>query len=88
MQAHLKILRVFYEIASKETKPLTYACRPRELILRLLDDWNSIHQSIKQLEIEGLLTTVQQDTMVIYLTEKGIEVANESTGAKAKKPLD
>jgi hypothetical protein len=70
MQAYLQLLRTIYQIANKDPKPLTYQCRPRELILRCLEDWNIIHENIKLLEAEGLVTTKQLDTMIICLSQK------------------
>ena len=78
MQAHLQLLNTIYLIASKDPKPLSYECRPRELILRVLEDWNTIHENIKLLEAEGLVSTKQLDTMIICLTEKGVEQAKNS----------
>jgi DNA-binding MarR family transcriptional regulator len=75
MQPDLKILQVIYEIVSNDPEPLAYQCRPRELILRLLEDWSIIHQHIQLMEQEGLVRTKQLDTLVIFLTERGIELA-------------
>lgn len=82
MQPDFKILQVIYEIVSKDPEPLAYQCKPRELILRLLEDWSIIHQHIQLLEQEGLVRTKQLDTLVIFLTEKGMETAKDLVYSK------
>ena len=68
-----KLLQTIYEIAKVDPRPETYACRPRELILRLMQDWSVIQQHLKVLEEEGLIRTIQQDILIIYISPEGIQ---------------
>jgi DNA-binding transcriptional ArsR family regulator len=68
-----QLLQTIYDISKVDPKPETYPCRPRELILRLMQDWSVIQQHLNILEEEGLIRTVQQDTLIIYLSPEGIQ---------------
>jgi len=68
-----QLLQTIYEISKHDSKPETYPCKPRELILRLKEDWFLIQQLLQELEREKLISTVQQDTLVIRITKEGIE---------------
>jgi len=67
-----QLLQTIYEISSQDSNPEGYPCKPRELILRLMQDWSTIQQSLTDLEKDNLITTVQQDTLVIRITKEGI----------------
>lgn len=73
MNHHYQTLRTIYEIVQHDPQPVTYLCRPREIILRQLLDWGIIQQHLKLLEEENLVTTRQLDTLVISITIDGIE---------------
>ena len=75
MQDHYSLLYTIFEIVKNDPQPERYSCRPRELILRRLQEWSIIHQQIQQLEKEELITTEQQDTLVIRITAAGLEKA-------------
>ncbi|MBN8674682.1 MAG: hypothetical protein J0L56_11140 [Chitinophagales bacterium] len=77
MQDHYTLLHTIYEIVKNDPQPQSYACRPRELILRSLQEWSSIHNHIILLQQEGLVTTEQQDTLVIRITQAGLEKVKE-----------
>ena len=77
MQDHYRLLQTIYEIVKQDPQPQSYACRPRELILRSLQEWSSIHQYILLLQQEELVTTEQQDTLVIRITQAGLEKVKE-----------
>jgi len=68
-----QLLQTIYDISKIDPRPETYPCRPRELILRLMQDWSLIQQQLKILEEEGLIRTIQQDTLIIYLSPEGIQ---------------
>jgi len=67
-----QLLQTIYEISKHDPDPETYPCKPRELILRLMQDWSNIQQSLTELEKEKLISTIQQDTLVIRITKEGI----------------
>jgi hypothetical protein len=73
MEPQYKTLQTIYNITKDDPQPTTYKCRPREIILRQFQDWSEIQQHIDMLEHEGLLITSQEETLVIKLTEPGIE---------------
>lgn len=75
MSQHYDLLRILYDIVKNDPQPEQYGCRPRELILRSLQEWSAIRQQLQLLEEEGMLCTEQQDTLVIRITQSGIEKA-------------
>ena len=83
MEARYQTLKTIYDIAGTDPQPETYACRPREMILRLFVDWSVIHQHLKILEEEGLITTAQLNTLIIRISREGIEKLNELKLARA-----
>jgi hypothetical protein len=68
----LSILEIIYQIVKEGVHPLSYGVKPRELILRSMQDWNVIHTSLTLLEKEGYLVTRQVDTLQVLLTQKGL----------------
>jgi hypothetical protein len=80
-----QLLQTIYEISKHDPKPETYPCKPRELILRLMQDWSIIQQLLTELEREKLISTVQQDTLVIKITREGILKIAELQSAFRKK---
>jgi hypothetical protein len=77
MQAHYELLRTIYEIVKNDPQPEHYGCRPRELILRQLQEWSVIEGQLRLLEQEALVTTEQQNTLVIRITVAGMEKVKE-----------
>jgi len=75
MQDHYHLLLTIYEIVKDDPHPESYTCRPRELILRRLQDWSFIQQQLHQLESEELVRTEQPDTLIIRITPAGLEKA-------------
>ena len=78
MQEHHKLLLTIYEIVKNDPHPEHYGCRPRELILRQLQEWSVIHQHLQLLRQEELINMEQQDTLVIRITNAGIENAKQA----------
>jgi hypothetical protein len=77
MQDHYHLLQTIYEIVKNDPQPEQYGCRPRELILRRLQEWSVIQQQLHLLEEEELVNTEQQDTLVIRITSMGLEKARQ-----------
>jgi len=75
MQDHYQLLQTIYEIVKNDPQPERYSCRPRELILRQLQEWSVIQEHLDLLQSESLLVTEQQDTLIIRITPAGIERA-------------
>ena len=78
MQDHYHLLRTIYQIVKSDPQPEQYGCRPRDLILRQLQEWSIIQHQLQMLEEEELVTMEQQDTLIIRITSAGLE--------KAKRP--
>ena len=77
MQEHYQLLLTIYEIVKNDPQPEHYGCRPRELILRQLKEWSIIHQHLRLLQNEDLVSMEQQDTLVIRITAAGMEKAKQ-----------
>jgi len=73
MESRYKTLLTIYNVTKEDPQPETYKCRPREIILRQYQDWSVIQQHLTLLAEEGLVTTSQEDTLVIWITKAGIE---------------
>ena len=78
MEAHYKTLQTIYNITHEDPQPTSYQCKPREIILRQFQDWSTIQHDIEQLEAEGLITTRQRDTLIISITDDGIDKINSA----------
>lgn len=78
MQEHFHLLQTIYEIVKNDPQPEHYGCRPREIILRRLQEWSVIHQQLLVLCEEDLVSLEQQDTLIIRITTKGIETAKQA----------
>jgi hypothetical protein len=77
MQDHYHLLQTIYQIVKNDPQPEHYGCRPRELILRRLQEWSVIQQQLHLLQEEELVTMEQQDTLVIRITPAGLEKARQ-----------
>ncbi|MEO6718951.1 MAG: hypothetical protein ABIN67_01255 [Ferruginibacter sp.] len=78
MEAHYKTLQTIYTITHQDPQPTSYQCKPREIILRQFQDWSVIQHDIQLLEQEGLITTIQKDTLIITITPTGIQKINST----------
>lgn len=79
MNSPYQTLQTIYEIVKDDPQPQTYLCRPRELILRQMKNWDLIHQELMQLEQQGLVVTRQLDTLSISITMLGLERIRSAT---------
>lgn len=77
MEPRYRTLRTIYEIVKNDSAPLSYPCRPREIILRQYEDWSIIQEHLELLKEEELITTKQLDTLVISITANGVEKLKE-----------
>lgn len=85
MQDHHHLLQTIYQIVKNDPQPEQYGCRPRELILRRLQEWSVIQQQLQLLQEEQLVTTEQQDTLVIRITHEGMAQARASASVLNKE---
>ena len=79
MQDHYSLLHTIYELVNNDPQPERYSCRPRELILRRMQEWSDIQQQLQLLELEQLVVTEQQETLVIRITTAGLEKVKSIT---------
>jgi len=77
MLEHHQLLLTIYEIVKNDPQPEHYGCRPRELILRQLQEWAVIHEHLLLLQNEELVKMEQQDTLVIRITTAGLRMARQ-----------
>ncbi len=73
MNDHYQLLETIYEVVKNDAQPEKYACKPRELILRRLQEWSVIYAQLLQLEAEEMVQMEQQDTLIVRITASGIE---------------
>lgn len=84
MQDHYQLLRTIYQIVKNDPQPEQYGCRPRDLILRQLQEWSTIQHHLQLLEEEELVTMEQQDTLIIRITTAGLEKVKRPDGVGKK----
>ncbi|MBS1744010.1 MAG: hypothetical protein JST81_13335 [Bacteroidetes bacterium] len=87
MEGHYKTLQTIYTITEEDPNPETYKCRPREIILRQYQSWTTIEKHLRMLKDEGLITIMQEDTVVIFITKEGIKKINEEKKLNWKMDL-
>ncbi|MFN4314945.1 MAG: hypothetical protein ACK4E0_11660 [Chitinophagaceae bacterium] len=78
MQDHYQLLFTIFEIVKDDPDPEFYNCRPRELILRQLQEWSHIQQQLLVLQGEGMVELEQRDTLIIRITRTGLEKVKQA----------
>jgi predicted transcriptional regulator len=68
-----RILQILYDIVKDDPQPLQYHCSTREILLRLKGNWQP--EYLEELTREGLIVVKKSSTVVVLLTEKGMEKA-------------
>ena len=66
-------LQTIFDIVKNDTKPETYLCSAREIILRQLNEWDTIQHHLKILAEKGFVIVKQLDKIAICITASGIE---------------
>jgi hypothetical protein len=70
---HYTVLDLIYKLVKEDAYPLKCKLRPRDLILRSMQDWSIIHSSLKKLEMEELvIITGQGEIFEISITKEGL----------------
>lgn len=75
MDNKYRILQVLYDIVKDHPHPLQYHCNTREILLRLKGNWQS--EYLEELSRENLIQVKKSSTVVLLLTEKGLEKAKQ-----------
>ena len=66
-------LQTIFNIVKNDPNPQTYLCSAREIILRQLNEWDTIQLHLKILTEKGFVIIKQLDKMAICITASGIE---------------
>ena len=66
-------LQTIFSIVKNDTNPETYLCSAREIILRQMNEWDTIQHHLKILVEKGFVIIKQLDKMAICITATGIE---------------
>ena len=82
MDLHFKTLQTIYTIVKEQARPLEYPCRPREIILRQLQDWDIVQSHLSELEALGLVHTRREETLVINITAKGFAMVEHDASTE------
>jgi hypothetical protein len=75
-----KTLKVLSDIAESSPKPTQYKCTAREMILHSSADWETIQHDLDQLATESLVQISKADTILVSITEKGLEKVSSLEG--------
>ncbi len=73
MENEFVTLRTIYDIVKNDSNPVTYLCSAREIILRQLNDWDTIRDHLKILEEHGFVVVKHLDKIAISITPNGID---------------
>jgi hypothetical protein len=65
-------LQTIFDIVKSDPNPETYLCSAREIILRQLNDWDTIGNHLKVLGEKGLVVVKHLDKIAICITAAGI----------------
>jgi hypothetical protein len=75
MDEKYRILKVLYDITKNDPHPLQYHCSTREILLRLKGAWQA--EYLEELAREKLIQIKKANTVVVLMTEKGMEKAKQ-----------
>jgi hypothetical protein len=71
-------LQTIFNIVKNDPSPETYLCSAREIILRQLNEWDTIQHHLKILDDKGFVIVKQLDKIAICITASGIEKIKSS----------
>jgi len=72
-------LQTIFNIVKNDTNPETYLCSAREIILRQLNEWDTIQLHLKILAEKGFVVVKQLDKIAISITASGIDIIKSYT---------
>ena len=72
MENEFVTLKTIYDIVKNDPNPITYLCSAREIILRQLNDWDTIREHLKILEENEFVVVKHLDKIAISITGNGI----------------
>ena len=80
MHERYRILQVLYDIIKDDPHPLQYHCSTREILLRLRGTWQP--EYLEELVREKLIQVKKSNTVVVLLTEMGMEKAKQAFASR------
>ena len=78
MENEFVTLKTIYDIVKNDPNPITYLCSAREIILRQLNDWDTIREHLKILEENEFVVVKHLDKIAISITQNGINRVKDS----------
>lgn len=78
MENEFVTLKTIYDIVKNDPNPITYLCSAREIILRQLNDWDTIREHLKILEENEFVVVKHLDKIAISITRNGINQVKDS----------
>ena len=78
MENEFVTLNTIYDIVKNDPNPITYLCSAREIILRQLNDWDTIREHLKILEENEFVVVKHLDKIAISITRNGINRIKDS----------
>lgn len=78
MEAEFVTLQTIFDIVKNDVHPETYLCSAREIILRHMNDWDTINAHLKVLEEKEFVVVKQLDKIAISITKSGINKVKDS----------
>lgn len=82
-----KTLKVLSDIAESSPKPTQYKCTAREMILHSTADWETIQKDLEALAGESLVQVSKADTILVCITDKGLEKLSALEGKPLRKSI-
>ena len=73
-------MQVLYDIIKDDPHPLQYHCSTREILLRLRGTWQP--EYLEELVREKLIQVKKSNTVVVLLTEMGMEKAKQAFASR------
>ena len=75
MENKYQALQVIYDLVKDDPRPTSSALFPNEIIVRQPFAWDEVVVYLNQLRDENLIHVLLQSPTMIYLTDKGSELA-------------
>ena len=75
MEQQYYTLQTIYNIVKEDSRPHTYLCNTREIIVRQMFGWDDIKTHMELLAMEQLIIIRQLGSIAISITPAGVEKA-------------
>lgn len=78
MENKYQALQVIYDLVKDDPRPTSSALFPNEIVVKQPFAWDEVIVYLNQLKDENLIYVLQHGPTMIYLTDKGLELAVSS----------